>query len=245
MSSLRRVARVEARLAPCRWLWAEGHPDLIAANWARRQSVRPELFNGRILMVAKATIRGDAMAVRFFQTDYANLLAWIEHGFPGEPVWNGFAMGALRGRDGGYVLGRMADHTANAGRLYFPCGTPDLSDVTGSGAVDLAGSLTREIGEETGLATGDYAVEPGWIVVRDGGLMAFMRVAQLRATAEAACGRIRAHIAAEANPELAGVEIAAGSGDFDEATMPGVVPIFLRDAFAREAAAAEAAPAGL
>jgi hypothetical protein len=128
-----RVARVEARLAPHRWAWAEANEAAIAANWERRRARTPAMFNGRVLMVAATRHNGDRFEAEFFATDYANLIAWIDMGQPDPGVANGFAMGALQSADGAFILGRMAEHTANAGRLYFPCGTPDLSDVTEEG----------------------------------------------------------------------------------------------------------------
>ena len=234
MKALTRVARVEARLGPYRWDWAEREAGLVAAHWRRRLAERPHLFNGRVLMVAGTEVAGDVLRARFFETDYAAMLAWIDHDFPGEPIWNGFAMGALRGRDGRYLLARMAAHTANAGRLYFPCGTPDRQDLTASGDVDLAGSLTREIGEETGLAETGYTVDPGWILVADKGLLAFMRIVRLLQDAGEVAARIRRHLAGEARPELVGIEVVERGQPLDIAAMPGVLPIFLADAFARD-----------
>lgn len=243
MTRLARFARIEARLEPFAWTWRRDHADLIARHWEARWSGSATVYNGRVLMVSGLDETGDTLRASFFETDYAAMIAWIAHGFPGEPVWNGFAMGALRCRDGGYLLGRMAGHTANAGRLYFPCGTPDRSDLRPDGTVDLDGSILREIAEETGLAPDDYALEPGWVLVRDGGHLAFLRLGRLALTDAETRARVGTHLAAETRPELAGIEIVRRPEEVDEAAMPGVVVGFLRDAFAARAddAAGEAA----
>ena len=234
MSEITRVPRVAARLVEHRWEWAERNGQAIAANWERRREKTPAIFNGRVLMVAKTRHLGDLLEAEFFATDYANLIGWTDMGHPDPSVANGFAMGALRTADGAFILGRMAEHTANAGRLYFPCGTPDLSDVTATGEVDLAGSLVREIGEETGLAAHELTVEPGWVVVREAGLLAFMQLARLGLEAEEARARILAHLAADPKPELADIRLVRSLADVEGAPMPPVVPAFLRDAFARD-----------
>lgn len=234
MSAIFRVAEVRATLEAHEWVWASENRDLIAAHWARRVAGAPAMFNGRVLMAVGTQLDGEVLSARFFATDYANLIAWVEHGFPDSSVANGFAMGALQGHDGGFVLGQMGSHTANAGRLYFPCGTPDMSDVTATAEVDLASSLTREIGEETGLGPGDFTVVSGWTVVRHEGLLAFMRPVRLAMSAEAARDRILAHLAADPKAELSDAVIVRGAADLDEARMPGVVPIYLRHAFAAD-----------
>ena len=63
--------------------------------------------------------------------------------------------------DGAFLLGVMGPHTINAGRIYFPCGTPDRSDIVG-GKVDLDLSVRRELKEETGLDVAEFTAEPGW-----------------------------------------------------------------------------------
>lgn len=231
MRRIRRAATVAARVVPHRWPWAEENTDRIAAHWARRTAERPAMFNGRVLMLAEAGMEGERLEARFFETDYARMTAWLDLGRPGEGASNGFAMGALRGDDGGFILGRMGSHTANAGQLYFPAGTPDLGDVTADGEVDLAGSLLREITEETGLTEADWTVEPAWTVVEEEGRVAFMRIVSLAETAEAACRRIRAFLATEARPELDDVAVVASTADLDAATMPAYLTTFLREAW--------------
>ena len=231
MSELFRVAQVEARLIELGWAWAEENAPAISANWERRRERTPAIFNGRVLMVAGTRYAGVTLEADFFATDYANLIAWNDMGQPDPGVANGFAMGALRTADCAFVLGRMAEHTANAGRLYFPCGTPDLSDVTPAGEVDLAASLVREIEEETGIRPDDLAIESGWTIVREAGLLAFMKVARLGMEAEPARAQILAHLAADPKAELSDIRLVRSLSDLGDAPVPAVVPAFLRDAF--------------
>ena len=91
----------------------------------------------------------------FLQTDFASFLAWRDWGFPEAGVTNCFSMGALRTSDGAWLMGVMAPHTAGAGKIYFPAGTPDPGDIV-DGRVDLAGSVIREVAEETGLGADDF-----------------------------------------------------------------------------------------
>ena len=223
MSRLWRADAVTASLAPHRWSWAEANRERIVAHWARRRAERPAIFNGRVLMLSGLEDEAGRTVARFFETGYAEMTAWLDLDRPGVGVGNGFAMGALRGRDGGFILGRMADHTANAGHLYFPAGTPDLGDVTSEGEVDLAGSMLREITEETGLGPDDWTVAPNWTVVEEEGRVAFLREIRLSVPAEEACRRIRGFLATETRPELAGVEIVTPGGALDDA-----IPAYLR-----------------
>ena len=234
MTAIERFASLEARLVERDWGWAHDNRERIAAHWAARRAAIPALFNGRILMVTEARRDGDRLQLDFFATNYANMLAHIDWGFPDPTVQNGFAMGALRSRDGVFVLAMMADTTANAGRVYFPAGTPDMSDVRADGTVDLAGSILREITEETGLEIGPEAFASGWSLVRHGGRAALMREIRLDRDAEEIGAAITAHIGRDPKAELAGVVLLRRPEEIEDTRMPSFLPAYLRGAFANE-----------
>jgi 8-oxo-dGTP pyrophosphatase MutT (NUDIX family) len=225
------VRRIEARCAPFRWRWAEANRAAIAAHWAKRRAATPRLYNGPVLLVSEHAISGEVLRATFFRTDFASFLAFKEFGFPDRSVANGFAMAALQATDGAFLLGVMGAQTANRGHVYFPAGTPDPSDLRPDG-VDLAGSVIRELREETGLSEGDVQVLDRWTVVRHGATLAFMRPVLLSEDADAARRRILAYLARQESPELADIVIARGPADID-ARMPVFVRAHLADAFAR------------
>lgn len=232
---LRRAPRVEARLHRRPWPWAEANAAAIGAHWDARTRARPRLFNGRVLVVDALEPAPDgAVEAGFLEVDYAALLAWLDGGAPEAGVLNGFAMGALQAADGAYLLGVMGAHTANAGRVYFPCGTPDLSDARPDGTVDLAASVVRELEEETGLEAGQYRVGEGWTLAQAGGRLAFLKPVRLAEPAESARARILANLAAQAEPELADIVIARGPESLENAAVPDFLHLFLRDAFAQD-----------
>lgn len=202
------------------WAWAAQNRSLIEENWKRRTAQTPKMFNGRVLLLSNLEFEQDLCRNTYFETNYAELVAWIDNGYPDESIANGFAMGALRGSDGAYICGVMSAHTANAGRVYFAGGTPDLSDLRPDGTVDLATSLTRELTEETGLQDGDYHVDDEWIVVRRWPTVALLRMVTLPMTAEEGAALIRANIAKDPEPELEDVRIVRGVEDIDRDAMP-------------------------
>ena len=100
----------------------------------------------------------------YLETDFASFIAWRDWGFPDKTMRNCFPMAALRSSDGAFLLGVMGAHTATAGQVYFPAGTPDPNDVVGE-RVDLEAGVMRELPEETGLGPAD--VDGAARLVRD------------------------------------------------------------------------------
>jgi 8-oxo-dGTP pyrophosphatase MutT (NUDIX family) len=221
------LKRVEIAVEPWSWEFAHARSAQIAAHFAELQRERPALWNGRVLLMHRCTVAGDRLRGACFETDYASFLAWRDWGFPDAAVANVFAAAALQGADGGYLLGEMAPSTANAGLVYFPCGTPGPEDIGARGTLDLAGSLRRELREETGLAIDTLAAERGWRFVRDGRFFGLVKRLTSRHSAEQLRAQILRHIAGERQPELADVRIARGRADLD-ARMARFAVAFLR-----------------
>ena len=144
-------------------------------------------------------------------------------------VANAFAAIVPWGADGAVLVGEMGAHTANAGQLYFPCGTPDRDDLRGE-TVDLAGSAAREFTEETGLSLPDDPAGE-WILLDGEGQLAFLRPVRFPETGEALRARAEAHRRAEADPELAALRLLRGPADLDPQRMPGFVRVYLAGAF--------------
>jgi len=228
------IDRVEVAVEPWSWDFAAARRDEIDRNFARRQREQPALWNGRVLLLHRYEVRNRVLHGACFETDYANFLAWREWAFPDPGVFNIFASAALRSADGAWLLGVMGPATAAAGAIYFPCGTPDPEDVTPDGALDLTGSVARELLEETGLDIGAFDSTPGWTMVVDRGFMGLMKVLTAREDAEALRARIMRHLAADAHPELCDIHIVRSRADFHK-RMPRFLVAFLEDAWRQEA----------
>ena len=221
---LRRVHDLDLVVEPWSWAFAQHKRSDIAAHFEARQA-QVGIWNGRVLLMHRCDFDDGTLRGAYFETDFASFLAWRDWGCPEAGVVNCFAMGALRGSDGAFLLGVMAPHTANAGRTYFPAGTPDPADIV-AGRVDLAASVLRELAEETGLAAADVSVGEGWHSVMSGPRIAMMRILDVGQPAERVRERILDNLARTPQPEFADIRIVRSPADFD-ATMPNFVTTFL------------------
>ncbi|ARQ00198.1 hypothetical protein [Pseudorhodoplanes sinuspersici] len=221
-----RIETLDLSLGEYDWGFARERSAEIAAHFEAAQKQKPALWNGRVLLMHKREIADAILRGQYFETDFANFMALRDFGFPDRSVANCFALGVLQGSDGGYVLGIMGGHTMNAGKIYFPGGTPDPSDLVGS-RVDLELSVRREVQEETGLAPSDFDIDAGWHCVPGQSLIALLKPMRARETAEQLRARIMDHIASEEEPELAGAAIVRSLADLND-KMPAFVQTFFR-----------------
>ena len=226
---IHRVSHLDLGFQPWRWPFAEARRGEIDAHFALKQRETPQIWNGRVLLGRDPSFTGDRFRASYFETDFASLLAWRDWGFPEAGAFNGFGMGALRCADGAFVMGEMGQHTANAGRIYFPAGTPDPEDLR-DGAVDIPGSVAREIEEETGLTPADYRPDLHWDCVVTGASIAMIRILNVDLPGEAVRARIEATLAAQHQPELTAIHLVRRASDLT-AAMPRFITAFIEQQF--------------
>jgi 8-oxo-dGTP pyrophosphatase MutT (NUDIX family) len=223
------LAAVTARFVTYDWAFPRENADAIAAHWQTRIARAPGMFDGTVLLCCDHAVADRAARLDLFATRYATFTYYRDTRHADARIANAFAAIVPWTSDGAVLLGEMGARTANAGQLYFPCGTPDPDDIQGA-RVDLVGSAARELAEETGLALPDEA-ETDWVLLEGEGQLAFLRPVRFPDTAARLVARIADHLGAEAEPELAGMHVVRGRDDIDAARMPGFVRAYLADAF--------------
>ena len=220
------VDRLELTFEPQAWPYAEARRADIDAYFAALCREKPELWNGRVLLLHRQVVSEGVFRGAYLETDYASFAAWKHWGWKPSGVHDCFASAAILTADGAFLLGVMGAHTLHAGDIYFPSGTPDPADIAG-GRVDLDFSVRRELKEETGLDAAELREEPGWTTVVAGALIAQVKIFRAGSDAESLRAEILRRLASQRQPEFADIRIVRGPADFD-AAMPDFVTAFLR-----------------
>lgn len=222
------VRGFEMRVAPGPWSFEVDNAAAIEAHWRVASANNPTLFNGRVLLARELAVEDGVVRATYAEVDYAVLLYWRSLGFPmlGRAA-NCFGAGVVVSRDGAVLLAVMGSHTANAGRIFFPAGTPDRDDIRGD-RLDIEGSILRELGEETGLANGVVRPSEHRWVIRDGPLAACARRLDTELEADELGARVRGFLAGEATPELGGIVLARTMADVDPVRVPAYAHALLK-----------------
>jgi len=227
---INRITTLDLTYEPWDWPFAARLRADIDAHFAAKKREKPNIWNGRVLLARRPACVGGRFSASYFGTDFASFLAWRDWGFVDPAVFNSFGMGALRCADGAFVMGEMGAHTSTAGRVYFPAGTPDPDDIVGD-RVDIAGSVTRELEEETGLTPADYAAAADWDCVTAGAAIALIRILNVAMPAADLRARIEANLARQKQPELSAIHLVRARADIS-AAMPPFVVAFIEQQFA-------------
>jgi 8-oxo-dGTP pyrophosphatase MutT (NUDIX family) len=219
------LSGLDLRFEPAPWPFAEARRAEIDAHFTKLRAEKPEMWNGKVLLLRRGEISDGVLSGAYSEVDFASFIAWRDWDFPDETVRNCFAMAALRSSDGAFLLGVMGSHTATAGQIYFPAGTPDQNDIDGD-IVDLERGVIRELIEETGLSVADFNAERGWFATPLGQRLALMKIVQAKENAVTLHEGIRDYLAGQTQPELSDIHIVRGLDDL-RPTMPPYVRTFL------------------
>jgi 8-oxo-dGTP pyrophosphatase MutT (NUDIX family) len=230
------IDAIDYRFEALPWRFATDAAAAIDRHWEKLREEKPRLYNGRVLLMHRFALveddNGRVLKGACFEAEYKAFLAWRDFGFPDPAVRNCFAMPALQSADGAFILGQMADFTANPRRIYFPAGTPEPADAKGE-VVDLEGNILRELAEETGIAASDVTVSAGWSLVIAGPRVACMKRVRSDLPAAAIVERVTDFLAREAEPELARVIPVFSPADLDIENMPDFTLAYLRHVLER------------
>jgi 8-oxo-dGTP pyrophosphatase MutT (NUDIX family) len=133
--------------------YEEAHKSLIDVFWEQAYALNPRLWNGIFYMFSDVRMENGCLYAQAHRTDFATFLHWRENG--GDSATRHMTATTFPAlNDGSLLAVRMSQHTANAGRVYFPAGSFDQDDVI-ENQLDPIGSMKREMSEETGISVDD------------------------------------------------------------------------------------------
>lgn len=214
MSRVAQVTSLDLRHSDEAWAFATARRDDIRRHWDALAAAKPALWNGTVLLCAAAAIERGQFSARFFTTDYASFVASRDFDAADTSVFNCFGVPVAFSSDGALLVGVMGAWTLNAGKAYPPSGSLEPRDVQPDGTVDLAGSMQRELREETGLDLTE-AVAGEMIAVFDGPRIALARRFDFPFSFATMQERFAAHHAADSERELTSVEAVRSRSDID------------------------------
>jgi len=215
----RLVTSLRANLTDQAWPYVSDHRQSIDADWRERTSRNPRLFNGDVLMSKSPRFEGETAEVPLFAARYAELMHWQARTSV-DGVRLPYAIPVPITRDGGYVLGQMGAHTANAGMAYFPSGTLSAEDLADDGEVDLRGAMIREIVEECGLPPEAMTTGSTWLILETSKSLACFLPTFIDLGDAEVHARFDEHVRESRSPELEGIRIARTREDLHGLELP-------------------------
>lgn len=209
-----RGARVAVAREPL--AYSQRNRPAIEENWRRETNANPALYNGPVFLAPAMRLASGTLEGSYSRSDFATLMYWRGDSCDERP-WHVFGVGVVVSSDNRLIAARMAARTALPGRIYFPAGSVDESDIVG-GMVDYDASMAREVREETGLDLGWGRREEALYMVTARRSIALFRRFHFPLPADQLVAHMRNHIEAQRQPELDDAVVISGSGEMNENT---------------------------
>jgi 8-oxo-dGTP pyrophosphatase MutT (NUDIX family) len=173
-----------------------------AENWVQEVAAKPALFDGRMVLQRRIGLGEDGLFSEGYIVPFSSFLWWRK-----QPERQGglhiYAYPVLESSDGALIAIRMGEHTANAGMVYFACGSFEPEDVA-DGFCDPDRNMRREVLEETGIDLQDATVSPGYYVAHFRRAVTLFRLFRFELTADEMIARIEGHMQIAEDKEIAG-----------------------------------------
>lgn len=219
------------------WPYAENHKEVIEAHWKLATASNPVFFNGTIHVLTRLEIAAGRAEAAFVPTQFKNYLYWRDEGYPAEAkVRDGFGSALIRSVEGFVILGRQRPGNINEGLAYLPGGFIDHRDVSARNVIDIRASVAREVMEETGLGAEAITPGAGYLITEVAGQVSFAIPYTSPLTAGDLLARVRAHIAADPEPELLDAIVVKDVQGLEGLAMPHYARVLLSSPMAWEAA---------
>ena len=180
--------------------WAQAHLSAIADNWQHEIARNPALFDGQMVFQHQLAFENGHIAGRAHMIPFSAFLHWRKEA-RGSGGLHLFGLPLVISSDGALIAVRMAETTANPGRVYCAAGSIDADDVV-DGRCDIDLNMRREVQEETGLDLADAVVDPNYFATHSLNTVTVFRIFRFPMTAERIVEEIARHIAADPEPEI-------------------------------------------
>src|SRR5262249_46872654 len=145
------VQRLDFHVSRVPWAFAADRRTQIEDYFTHLRRGKPELWNGRVLVLRDFEMTNATLQGTMFETDYASFIAWRDWGFPDRDVRACFAMGALLSLDVSFFLCSIYVDPARAACVCSPACPPAPRDACG-GRLYFDRKVRGEIPEQTRLS---------------------------------------------------------------------------------------------
>ena len=196
------IERFEIRVSDAPHPFAAGREEAIRENWRAEIAANPALFDGRMLLQGDVSLSRAGIVTTAHPVSFSTFLLWrksrphvVGHHLFGLPV--------IVSSDGAIIAIRMAQHTANPGKVYCAAGSLDDNDVV-DGVCDLEANMVREVAEETGLDLGQATADPRLHALHFDRIITIFRFYRFSATAEELLSAIDRHMRTDTEQEIDG-----------------------------------------
>lgn len=195
----------------------------IDAYWKNESAQNPALFNGEVIMLASLRYEVGRIVGVCHPIRFSTFLHWRSNAFAGAG-YHIFANAMPVASDGALIAVRMAEHTANAGRVYFAAGSFEREDFK-NGYVDVPANMHREVCEETGIDLKPLSRDETYHLVRTDSGLTLVRRYYLSRDSESVVQAVKNHIATGKDDEIDDVVAIHNLDDIPDSAPAHMAPL--------------------